>query len=360
MNTRATIRKILIALLWVGIGSGMLTLLIAAMDKKNREQCSSYTISIKNGLETISYSCQNDSVTCAFVDEKDIRQLLVAALGSDPAGRKISEINLRQLEELLESKEWIRDAEMWFDNRNILRISVIERSPLARIFTTTGLSFYIDSTGFRLPVSEKITVRLPVFTGFPVNKMMSAKDSMLMQQVKMMADFILHDSFWMSQVAQIDINPDGNFELVPVVGNHVIKFGTADDLQKKFNRLMIFYKEVLSKTGFDAYRTIDVQYDGQVVATKRESEKKSVDLVRYRTNVEALIKQVQLMQKDTSAASLPEQEKKKVNESADATIKSALQDPHPPPARPNTVKAESLPEKNENKPKAVMPKKINN
>ena len=47
MNTKATIRKILFVMLWVCIGGGMLSLLIAAIGKKNREDCTDYTIAIK-------------------------------------------------------------------------------------------------------------------------------------------------------------------------------------------------------------------------------------------------------------------------------------------------------------------------
>lgn len=44
---------------------------------------------------------------------------------------------------------------------------------------------------------------------------------------------------------------------------------------------MVFYKQVLSKTGFDKYKVIDVQYKGQVVASKYAGNAK-VDSVQLR------------------------------------------------------------------------------
>ena len=61
--------------------------------------------------------------------------------------------------------------------------------------------------------------------------------------------------------------------MIPVVGNHMVKLGNGENIEQKFNRLFIFYKQVLSKTGFDKYKTIDVQYAGQVVASKKDENK---------------------------------------------------------------------------------------
>ncbi len=59
----------------------------------------------------------------------------------------------------------------------------------------------------------------------------------------------MNDPFWMAQVAQIDITAERTFEMTPVVGNHLVKLGNGEDMDKKFHRLMVFYKQVLSKTG---------------------------------------------------------------------------------------------------------------
>lgn len=334
-------------MLWVCIGGGMLSLLIAAIGKKNKEDCADYTIAIKNSDENL------------FIDANDIRKLLKSGAGFEIKGKKISEINLKKLEQLLRENVWIRKAEMWFDNRNVLHVEVYEREPIARIFTTAGNTFYIDSTERKLPLSDKLSARVPVFTGFIDKKVYSAKDSLLLTDIKNIATYIKNDPFWMSQVAQIDITPERNFELSPVVGNHLIKLGNGKDLGKKFNRLMIFYKQVLAQKGFDAYSTIDVQYSGQVVGTKRGSNKNKVDTVMLKRRVDEMLKQMQ-KQYDSVAALKPITEKPTISGSQVST--TSLRATSAQRANPNTLKAESLPAKNENKsnknsPRAVMPKK---
>ena len=336
-------------MLWVCIGGGMLSLLIAAIGKKNREDCADYTIAIKGSAEKF------------FINADDIRKILRSGVGSELKGKKISEIDLKKLEQLLRNNIWIRKAEMWFDNKNVLHVEVYEREPIARIFTITGNTFYIDSTERKIPLSDRMSARVPVFTGFPDKKVYSAKDSLLFTDVRNVAIYIKNDPFWMSQVSQVNITAERNFELSPVVGNHLIKIGNGKDIEKKFNRLMIFYKQVLAQKGFDAYSTIDVQYSGQVVGTKRGSNKNKVDTVMLKRRVDEMLKQMQ-KQYDSVAALKPITEKPTISGSQVST--TSLRATNSQPTNPNALKAESLPFKNdnkpsENKPRAVMPKKTN-
>jgi cell division protein FtsQ len=180
---------------------------------------------------------------------------------------------LKKLEQELKENAWIQTANLYFDNRNVLHISVVENVPIARLFTTGGKSFYIDSSGRKMPLSGKLSARVPVFTNFPDKRFLSDKDSVLLNDVKKTAWFILHDAFWMSQAEQIDITEHRTLEMIPTVGHHVVKLGNGDDIDKKLHRLMVFYQRVLSKTSFDKYNFIDVQFNGQVIGQKRRLAK---------------------------------------------------------------------------------------
>jgi cell division protein FtsQ len=72
--------------------------------------------------------------------------------------------------------------------------------------------------------------------------------------------------FWSAQVAQIDINGKGRAVLFPQVGDETIEFGKPEDLETKFRKLKIFYKEILPRVGWNKYDRINVEYEGQVVA----------------------------------------------------------------------------------------------
>ena len=51
----------------------------------------------------------------------------------------------------------------------------------------------------KLPLSDRLSARVPVFTGFPDKKVYSAKDSLLLTDVKNIATYIKNDPFWMAR-----------------------------------------------------------------------------------------------------------------------------------------------------------------
>ncbi len=270
----------------------MLTLLLAAISTKRKGQCSDFTITIK-GPKNIF-----------FISEKEVESLLIKASKGPIRGQAIASLQLNELEEMLEKNTWISEAELYLDSRDVLHVLVTEKEPVARVFTVGGKSFYIDAAGQQMPLSELRSARVPVFTGFPEKRIYSGADSILLDHIRKTAIYILNDPFWMAQVAQVDITPERNMELIPVVGNHIVKLGDGENIEAKFNRLMIFYRQVVGKTGFDHYKLIDVQYKGQVVASRYAGDPK-VDSVQLRKNVEKLLKYAGEAELDTVLKRLP-------------------------------------------------------
>ncbi len=285
----------------------MLTLLIAANHKDNDHLCKSYIISIEGSGEKYA------------IDKTDVIQLLETAAKGKLIDKPVSAFNLSELEKALKTNLWIRSADVYFDSQDVMHVLVTEKEPVARVFTTSGNSFYIDSSGVQMPLLQKASIRLPVFTNYPAVKGSKSNDSALVADVKNIAQFINKDSFWRAQIAQVDIKDSKTFEAVPTVGNHIIRIGTAQNLPAKFRRLFVFYQQVLSKTGFDKYSVLDIQFDDQVVATHKGSGL-SVDSVQLQQNIQELLKkntlqlQAQEAQADmvsTSARAVPDSVSKK-------------------------------------------------
>jgi cell division protein FtsQ len=262
---------------WLALGAITLVLLAAGVHNKNNKAC--------NGIDVV-FSGEGNY----FVDEKGVAAILKA--NGVIKGLPVDQINLRQLEERLKKDKWIANAELFFDNKQVLQAIIREKEPIARVFTAGGSSFYIDSACRRLPLSDKLSARIPMFTNFPSDRTtLSKPDSALLAEVKEVAMFIQGDEFWKAQVSQVDITPSG-FEMIPTVGSHVVAFGHANDLQQKFDRLFSFYKQVWTKVGFERYEKIDVQYNGQVVATVKGAKASIVDTAKTKIAIENLIAKV--------------------------------------------------------------------
>lgn len=249
------LKKRLIQALWIAAGVATIVLLGAAMQQKNKSKCTNIKIEISDVEQHV------------FLDEKDV--LSVVNTYGNVAGKEVSTVDLRKLESLLEQNPWVKNAELFFNNQKELIVNIQEREPIARIFTVQGSSFYIDTAAHNLPLSEKLTARVPVFTNFPTDSVKTYADSLLMKDVIKIGNFIHADSFWSAQIAQINILPNATFELIPVIGNHIVTFGNADDIEKKFSRLFTFYKSAWLQNGFNKYEKLNVEFNNQIVATKR-------------------------------------------------------------------------------------------
>ncbi len=269
---RYSIKKILLALLWVTVGTGTTVLLVAAIKKKDAAKCTNIEITI-TGIEKTGDQ--------KFVDDDDILATIKKFSDGNPGGRSIGAFDLQKIEMELEKSKWVKNAELFFDNNDILKVNLQEREPVARVFTTGNRSFYIDTALAVLPLSDKFSARLPVFTGFPSdNIVLSAADSSVLNGVKEISLAIQKNSFLMGMIEQVDITPQGRFEMIPKIGNQLIVFGDAGAIEEKFNKLELFYKEVMVKTGWNKYSVLNVQYMNQLVATRRGAEDKTADSVR--------------------------------------------------------------------------------
>lgn len=372
MAAKRTIKRIVLGAIWTLITGGMVTLLVAANGKGQEHHCADVRIAVRGTGEQY------------YISKSDINFLLCANGEPTLKGRSLGSIDLARLERRLEGQSWIKEAELYFDRADVLHVTVRERQPVARVFATNGTSFYIDSSGAKLPLLSNITARVPVITGYSAALKPLPKDSAAMAGARSVVQFIGKDDFWSAQLAQIDITPVGSYELLPTVGNHTIRIGNADSLESKLGRLMLFYKQVASKAGFDKYSVLDVQYAGQVVAVHR-GESAVVDSAALKRNIAALLRADQMMAAHTAAEAVtskaaPAPDSTKATAAPTATAPKKAEKPKPvagskplsekepakkaaaekiqkPAAGKKTTPAQKASEPPQKKPKAIMQKR---
>ena len=270
------VRKFLLIAAWFVIISGLATLLIAANRKENEHVCQNVLISIL-GPDGNSY-----------IQKEDILKQMMRTAQNNLMGQPVTSLNLGKLEKAVEMNPWIQKAELFFDSRDMLHVQIIERFPVARVFTKANNSFYFDSSGQRMPLIHFFTARVPVITGFTDDRKLSSKDSELVKAIKAISLYLYSSDFWNAQIGQIAITEDSKFELIPVIGDHIIKIGDATAIGEKLNRLYIFYKQIMTKVGFNKYSALDLQFDGQVVAIKKDPTS-TIDSLQLKRNIEELM-----------------------------------------------------------------------
>jgi len=260
-------QTILVRVLWSIAGAALIVLFVIAWKAKEEKKCSSIEIELVG-----------ENTAALFIDEKEILQIIHEQ--GIKEGLPIGAVNLNTLEKYLETIRWVKHVELFLDNTQVLQVKIEQRIPIARIFTASGNSFYIDKEGLQLPLKQLTVLRLPVFTNFPSDQQnLSKPDSLLLNDILHFTKAVQNDSFFMAQTAQVNIATNGDFELVPTVGDHLVLIGSVENIEDKLNRLYTFYKNVWVQSGLNAYQVIDCRFDNQIVALK-----KGMQPIQFSTN----------------------------------------------------------------------------
>ena len=249
LNIRREI-KVIVALIGVSF-------LIAFTERKQGGAvCNSIVIELDNQEEN------------HFMDEAEVLKL-VETSGISIKGTSIERINLKEIESKLKLDRHILDAELYGDLKGNLVVNVELRRPLARIVQEDTPDAYIAEDGAVMPVSEKYTSRVVLISGPFVKKLLASEDLNKTDEGKQLLEMIRlinRDNFWKAQVAQLDINSVGKITIYPQVTGQRIEFGRPDNIETKFRKLMIFYKEILPQRGWTKYQRVNLEYEGQVIA----------------------------------------------------------------------------------------------
>ena len=203
----------------------------------------------------------SDSLDYGLIDGDMVTSLLQER-GLDPVGLSLDRIDIEGIESVLLRHPLVGRAQCYKTAGNMLRINISGKVPLVRVLNNRGQDFYVDSRG-EILTQHSLAVQLPVATGYIDRKFASGD---LLDVV----NAIDRSEFWKAQVEQINVTREGQIELVPRVGDHLLILGTAQDVEDKLKRLENFYRKGLDNVGWNKYRSISVAYENQVVCKKRK------------------------------------------------------------------------------------------
>jgi cell division protein FtsQ len=241
-------RKLLPILGMLALGVGFVSLLGAAQDNQKEKVCRSIDIDIV---------AEEDAW---FIRPKEVRARLLAE-GISVIGLPLGQFDPGRMEEIIEADPFVKNAEIYMNAVGDLTIEIIQKRPILRIINSAGVSYYLDENGGTIPFSANFTARVPVATG-------KVRSDKILKDLEVLAKFLGRNELYETLVQQIVVLENGEFELVPEVGNHTILIGKTDNLEYKFKKLFLFYREGLGKVGWYQYKTINLKYKDQVVCTK--------------------------------------------------------------------------------------------
>jgi cell division protein FtsQ len=263
-------KKTLTTLSWLAFGISLIVILGFVQSSREHQFCKKVTIKIDQNDENF------------FIESRDILSILPFDLEITDS-IPVTGIDVKRIEHHLTNHPAIANAEVYLSIDGQLNIFAKQRKPIARLFNSNKESYYIDKDGFLMPTSSKFTSRVMVISGHlnePYTKWYmqqfkpgtlsdSLADKTMLDELFKLADFIHKNPFWSAQIEHLYVNKDLEVELIPRVGSHTIVLGEIVDIQKKFDKLMLFYRKGLDKTGWNEYSIINLKFEDQVVCSKR-------------------------------------------------------------------------------------------
>jgi len=201
-----------------------------------------------------------------FIEDKEVKEILFNEFPMLKEGVSFMEIDLNQIERKLRNHAFIKNAEVYADHGGKIWIEIDQYQPIARIVRPMAADAYISKEGVILPTSRKHTTRVLVIEGLYAESLMSRVDvSVADPDLMRLIGFINEDEFWSAQISGLEIQSKNNIKMHQQVGQQVIEFGNAKDIEEKFNKINVLYEKILPVKGWNAYSRVNVKYKNQII-----------------------------------------------------------------------------------------------
>ena len=260
-------KRILNIILKSVLGAGIVLLFIFANQKQKQTICPEFVIELKDeGMPLVSRYYIRQLVTENEITVK---------------GQPLGQIDLEKIHNVIAGSPFVKNVNLTIDVNGKVKASVQQRNPIARVIDRAGNQYYLDSEGKRVPISHEFTARVLVANGKiePVSAKAELPEKGIkdepykllpgnVQKVYIVAQQLRSETFLNALVEQIYINPKGEIELIPKIGEQSILLGDTVGLQEKLEKLKLFYTMENRTEEWAAYRFINLKYRDQIICKK--------------------------------------------------------------------------------------------
>lgn len=207
------------------------------------------------------------------------------------------DIDQKQIESFLMQNPYIEQAQVYQTLKGVLNIEIKQREPIVRIYTLRNKEYYIDKLGKVILIDDNQLTDVVVASGnvdinnSNLDKNLDTIDienkkgfDKTLSNIYYIAQKLASDSILNYQIDQIYVPAKGNYELIPKIGNYIIRIGENKDLEEELIKLRYLYKEAFSRNGWDNYSFVDLRFRHQVVCTKKGGIEATIDSSQTTTN----------------------------------------------------------------------------
>ena len=153
-------------------------------------------------------------------------------------GVKSGELNIAGIENYLSEISQVKEVKVFKKLGGVWKIDITTRKPIARIFNRYGETFYLDDEGIVMNISEQHAARVLVVTGDVADRRGgenvddiinndSLKSIRNLDEIYRISNYVCNDPLFHSLIGQLHLEKNGDYVLIPIVGDQKIIFGAA-------------------------------------------------------------------------------------------------------------------------------------
>lgn len=201
-----------------------------------------------------------------FVEDAEIESILHDAFPELKPGAMLESVAMKEIENRLFGHPFVKSIQASLGQKGILSLKISQHQPIARIARPMAADGYITTDGKVIPTSTSYTSRVLIIEGDFAEKMMEQGNiSEEMPELMNLINYITKNDFWKAQITELVIDSRSDITLYQQVGKQKIEFGDANNIENKFDRIEVFYKEILPRKGWDSYDRVSVKFKDQIV-----------------------------------------------------------------------------------------------
>ncbi len=173
---------------------------------------------------------------------------------------------LKEMEKRLQENPMVRNAQVFVTIDGVLGAKIEQRDPIGRVSSQGSQpDYYLDADGKKMPLSTVYSARVPILTGITESDYNEIAPLLLK---------IREDDFMQHFVVGLNRKNNGEIELELRKTDLKVLFGKPEFIAKKFQNFKAFYKKTKQDSTLFGYDKINLKFESQVIATKKEGHGK--------------------------------------------------------------------------------------
>ncbi|EAZ95585.1 cell division protein FtsQ [Flavobacteria bacterium BAL38] len=199
-----------------------------------------------------------DSNENMFLTHEMVNNLLIQNFGGASTIQK-DKVDLNTLETVLDDHEMIEKAQVFSTIDGLLNTRITQKTPIVRVITDNE-SYYLDSKGDKMSLSDNFSARVPLVTG-EISEENCRPYLFLFNQIK-------KDDFLSKNITGAQIMPSGSVILTNRSYDYKIVFGKPINVEDKLKNYKAFFQHAIKDTLIKNYKEVNVMFTQQVVCKK--------------------------------------------------------------------------------------------